>query len=65
MVYPHAFQILVWAKNDLFMQKFCAIRPSIDILKQAGILALMKPGLEALIRLIMETQRFYSIRPNS
>ena len=52
--YLYAFRILIWAKNDLFMQKLCAMRPGID--------ALMKPGLETLMRFIVEAQRLCSIR---
>ena len=42
VVYPYAFQI--------FMQKLCARRSIVDALKRAGILALIRPGLEALMR---------------
>ena len=56
MVYSHAFQILVWAKNDLLMQKLYAIRSGVD--------ALMRPSLEALMRLVVEAQGLCSIRPS-
>ena len=42
VVYPYAFQML--------MQKLCAMSLGMDALKQADILALTRPGLEALIK---------------
>ena len=56
VVYLHAFRILVWAKNDLLMQKLYAIRPGVD--------ALMRPGLEALMRLVVEARRLCSMKPS-
>ena len=56
MVYPHNFRILIWAKNDLLMQKVYAIRPGVD--------AQMRPGLEALMRLVIEAQRLCSMKPS-
>ena len=41
VVYLYAFRIL--------MQKLCARRPGMDALKQAVVLALIRPGLEALM----------------
>ena len=56
MVYLHAFRILVAAKNDLLMQKLYLMRSGVDVLKWAGILALMKPGLKALMRLVVDLE---------
>ena len=42
VVYPYTFQIL--------MQRLCAKRPVVDALNWVDVLALMRPGLEALIR---------------
>ena len=56
MVYPHAFQILVWAINVIFMQKLCAIKPGVD--------ALMRPGLGGIIKLDVESQRLCLMRPS-
>ena len=64
VIYLYAFQILIWVKNNLLMQKFYIIKPGIDALKQAAVLALMRLGLEALIRFVIKTQKLYSIRPS-
>ena len=57
VLYLYVFQILVWAKNYLFMQKLYTIKPGVD--------ALMRPGLETLIRLIVEARWHCSMRPSS
>ena len=64
VILPHAFQILVLAKKDLVMQKLDTIKPGVDALKWADILALIKPGLKALIRPIMKTQKLCSMKPS-
>ena len=64
MVYLHAFQIFVWAKNDILIQKFFAMRPDVDALKRAIIIALIRPGLKVLMRLIVKAQRLCSMRPS-
>ena len=56
VVYLHAFRILVLAKNDLLMQKLYAIRPGVD--------ALIRPVLEALMRLDVEARRLCLMRPS-
>ena len=56
MIYLHDFQILVWTKNDLLMQKLYIMIPGVD--------AQIKLDLEALMRLVMEAQKLYSMKPN-
>ena len=56
MIYPHTFQILVCAKNDLLMQKLCGMRLGVD--------ALIRLDLEVLMRLVVKAWRLYSMRPS-
>ena len=44
------------------MQKLYAIKLVIDAVKQTGDLALMRPGLKALMGLVIKAQRCFSMR---